>query len=289
VPVIITFLVIGAVFVGIGVPLILASKSVVEVEVRYDEQCVEDGNTTITIPVDVTKKMDEPVFVYYKLTNFFQNHRRYVRSVDWQQLDGHVIKSYSGLVECDPVKSVNDSHDPNAFYVPCGLIAISTFNDTFSLDDGSGTPITIEDKDIAWSSDKDHKFKNPPGFPNITGTPSISLDLFPDFIEDERFIVWMRVAALPTFRKLYGKITTDLQKGTYLLNVDCRYPVKSFDGKKYFVLSTASWAGGKNPFLGIAYIIVGSVCLALSLIFFVLHKVRPRRLGDPRYLRWQQQ
>lgn len=32
--------------------------------------------------------------------------------------------------------------------------------------------------------------------------------------EDEHFIVWMRVASLPNFRKLYGKIEDDLDKHT---------------------------------------------------------------------------
>ena len=38
------------------------------------------------------------------------------------------------------------------------------------------------------------------------------------------------------------------------------------------VLSTMSFMGGKNPFLGVAYIVVGAVCLALALLFFI--KVR---------------
>lgn len=31
-----------------------------------------------------------------------------------------------------------------------------------------------------------------------------------DGVADEHFIVWMRTAALPTFRNLYGKIEHDL-------------------------------------------------------------------------------
>jgi hypothetical protein len=35
-------------------------------------------------------------------------------------------------------------------------------------------------------------------------------------VTNEHFIVWMRTAGLPTFRKLYGKIDQDLPAGTQL-------------------------------------------------------------------------
>ena len=63
--------------------------------------------------------------------------------------------------------------------------------------------------------------------------------------------------------------------------------MQTFDGKKYFVISTGSWAGGKNNFLGVAYIVVGALCLALAVTLFVLHRVHPRQLGDPTYLKWR--
>lgn len=41
------------------------------------------------------------------------------------------------------------------------MVAKSVFNDTFTLEDESGqTPINIDDTDIAWSSDREYKFKN---------------------------------------------------------------------------------------------------------------------------------
>jgi hypothetical protein len=58
--------------------------------------------------------------------------------------------------------------------------------------------ITIDDTDIAWESDVEHKFKNM----EIANWQSKQwLD-----VTNQHFIVWMRTAGLPNFRKLYGKI-----------------------------------------------------------------------------------
>lgn len=126
--------------------------------------------------------------------------------------------------------------------------------------------------------------------------------MIPDF-EDEDFIVWMRTAGLPDFKKLYRIIDQDLLPD-HVYNVTIYssmfniphvwkylfiyldFPVESFSGKKHVVLSTTSWIGGKNPFLGYAYIVVGAICFVLGIIFFIKHKIAPRKLGDTKYLEW---
>ena len=88
-------------------------------------------------------------------------------------------------------------------------------------------------------------------------------------MEDERFIVWMRPAALPDFRKPWGRINDrDLKKGEYTLYIDNNYPVKSFDGEKYFILSTVNALGGKNYLLAILYLVVGGISVVAGILFF---------------------
>ena len=95
--------------------------------------------------------------------------------------------------------------------------------------------------------------------------------------EQEDLIVWMRTSALPTFRKLYGRIEVDLQANDFItVKIQNNYNVYSFGGKKSLVLSTTTWLGGKNDFVGKLYIAIGVLCIFLALVFFILHIKRPR-------------
>jgi len=45
----------------------------------------------------------EKVFLYYQLDNFYQNHRRYVKSRSNDQLNGKLLKAADVKSDCDPV------------------------------------------------------------------------------------------------------------------------------------------------------------------------------------------
>jgi len=47
--------------------------------------------------------------------------------------------------------------------------------------------------------------------------------------------------------------------------------VKQFSGRKSVILSTTSILGGKNEFLGIAYMVVGCICFVLGVLFLFVH------------------
>lgn len=54
------------------------------------------------------------------------------------------------------------------------------------------------------------------------------------------------------------------------------FPVTIYGGTKSILLSTRTIMGGRNPFLGIAYIVVAGVCIVLGALFTATHLIRPR-------------
>eukprot|EP00294_Goniomonas_avonlea_P013970 CAMPEP_0114539166 /NCGR_PEP_ID=MMETSP0114-20121206/94_1 /TAXON_ID=31324 /ORGANISM="Goniomonas sp, Strain m" /LENGTH=369 /DNA_ID=CAMNT_0001723253 /DNA_START=16 /DNA_END=1125 /DNA_ORIENTATION=+ len=332
-----TFFVVAIAFIPIGALVLKASNEIQEYTVPYEDCVPEVGtNQCSNIKITLEEDWEPPIYVYYQLKNFYQNHRRYVQSRSDVQLRGSFSSedeiqtaddADSALKECQPALKSSGFSFPgipskDLYWYPCGLVALSWFNDTFVLSQkpsgGGESEIPIQSKTgIAWPSDIDKKFNymsdkwmanncarigtfdgqdneitgyredilSGPG--RIPGNPQKGVYNCWHNVSDEKFIVWMRTAGLPDFKKLWGKIDVKLTKGDYYLDINNRFPVKNFDGKKAFVLSTTRWIGGKNDFLGIAYIVVGCLCLLMGAIFLIKHLVSPRRLGDVNYLVWK--
>jgi hypothetical protein len=340
----------------------------VELSHRYDD-AIPPGQSGF-VDFQVVSAMKAPVYVYYELSNFYQNHRRYVKSRDDDQLAaGNSVKTGASAysANCDP-RSTSSYTAPDGTVTekqlyPCGLVALSVFNDTFVLShnrNGSPAPYEYIDVDqtpdtICWPQDVSKKFHQAnPAFvssdsgktlldqmdmwllktfppqvclPVSTSTSpvlrpvatkqlpdgssvvdcdfsnpgSITCNFDPpctgDFapvtnpsdwgVNNGHFINWMRTAGLSTFRKLYGRINIDLEPGdTVRVAVQSNFPVESYSGTKSVVLSTVSWLGGKNSFLGIGYLAVGGVALIFTAVYAFLHFKRPRRLVDIDYLDW---
>lgn len=78
-------------------------------------------NCSVEFEIKEGHEITKPVFLYYGLSNFYQNHRRYVRSRDDYQLRGDKPEKLSDF--CEPFKCNNKSEQ----YVPCGAIANSFF------------------------------------------------------------------------------------------------------------------------------------------------------------------
>lgn len=351
------FFVAGLIFIPLGIALYLASESVSEIILDYTN-CIQadlswtpvahqrDGtslkewkynaNTKLcSLRVNIPTTFKKPVFMYYRLTNFYQNHRRYVKSFDANQLRGSEDDSI-GIAHltthCDPLRNASAtttfSVSPDAVYYPCGLIANSMYSDIVSPlrchnvtfeDKSTCTPEDIkshyefQEKGIAWPSDVE-KYKNinithlieakiipseqeigrhfvPPPLWQLLPKYSNGYNStnFPDLANMERLHVWMRTAGLPNFRKLWGRnMDQDLDAGIWEFDVELNFNATKFSGTKSIVISTVSILGGKNPFLGIAYLLVGIICWVLGFAFLVRHMIKPRKLGDHTYLSWNQ-
>lgn len=81
----------------------------------------------------------------------------------------------------------------------------------------AGAAIPIDETGISWGEDRRQKFAELPSLffntdPALRGGGMITGNMR----AAEHFIVWMRPATLPNFRKLWGRIRVDISEGTRL-------------------------------------------------------------------------
>lgn len=259
-----------------------------------------DDDNICTIEFKIEQDWKPPIYLYYKLTNFYQNHRKYVQSFDLGQLKGDAVSSDDTTDNCKPLKHREYNGEQKLIY-PCGLIANSYFNDTISdpvllnTRNGQDNETYVFSYDgISWPLDRSHKFKKTSYKPDEVVPPPNWDAMYPDgYTEEnmpdvhtwEHLQNWMRTAALPSFYKLYGQNKTGvLSSGTYQMSIEMNYPVEIFGGTKSVVITTNTIFGGRNMSLGVIYIIIAIVALVLGVAFLVQYLIKPRKVGNHNYL-----
>ena len=161
-----TIFLIGAAFVPIGIGMTFIANSVKEKVIPYTDCTNNQGvmckdviidtdvwkrNCTCNITFEIEEKWLGKVVLYYKLGNFYQSHRRYVKSRDDNQLTGQLEMAKNNLFtehNCNPYLTCESEKDCcNEFvegqctkplplgtvFLPCGAIANSMFSDEASL------------------------------------------------------------------------------------------------------------------------------------------------------------
>lgn len=206
----------------------------------------QDDTPVCTLQFTLPNDIGPPVYLYYRLTNFYQNHRRYVKSLYLDQLKGQFVdNSTIDGSTCNPLQL----GEGGKAYYPCGLIANSIFNDTInsptlvsSSGGQTGRNYSMTNQGIAWASDlrlygktayKNEDVLPPPNWQKRFPDGYTAENPIPDLSTYEEFAVWMRTAGLPTFSKLALRNDDDVMPaGTYEIEIyDCAYaPAREVDG-----------------------------------------------------------
>lgn len=253
-----------------------------------------------TIKYELSQDLKGPLFLYYKLTNFYQNHRKYVELFDIDQLKGKPVAHDDITDKCKPLRYHKQDDNEKIIY-PCGLIANLLFNDTIGnpvlLNPANGEvnqTYEFSQDDISWKSDRNTRFGKTEYKPEDVVPPPNWAVRYPDGYTEENMPNlqewqhlqnWMRTSGLPSFYKLYGKNHDDVMSlGIYEMKIDMYYPVSLFGGTKLVVISTSSTFGGRNMLLGVIYIIVAVICVVLAVVFLLQHLIKPRAIGDHEFL-----
>ena len=252
----------------------------VKYEKRYDDVCEVDSDCTISFDID--KEMKGNIMLKYKLTHYYQNHRRFLESRSLEQLMGLYV-DFDGMSTCDPLRSIDDSESPENWILPCGLSALYFFNDTYQFNSQQLSDLNLFFNESGIVLRGDDNLYKPLNSEYTQGHRWLEeYTEFPGGQTNEHFVVWMKIAALPTIINDYARCTNcTIPAGTTLsITIRNNYPTSIYQGEKYLILETETVLGSKNMFMGYSYIVMGSVLFVLLIAMVLERLIHPRKIGD---------
>jgi hypothetical protein len=241
------------------------------------------NNHNTSLQFQLNQTYHGPFYIYYRIDGFYQNHFLYSESKNWAQLHGKPYEKKNELDTCKP--QVRDSKGD--FYVPCGAVSRSLFNDTFHF---SGNFPRVYETGIS-IPEFSRIFRAPDPIYKSDDNWLSNNSQFPGGQTNEHFINWERIAAFSTFPKLWGRTDKDAQLVAgelYTISVDANFPVSSFGGNKTLIIEQTMWLGGRNAFISTFLFSIGGIALLGTAVFLVagcLMRVRDPDLSDDESMR----
>lgn len=256
------FNILSLVFAAVGLFLVFSSENPTKYSIEYSKIC--ENQSICTVHLNLTKNLPLPIAILYEIKGLYQNHLYSMRSRNDDQLLGEYVR-FEDMANCKPFRSINDDPSPNKWILPCGLEAVTFFNDTFDIkglrplngplfSEAGIYPHTLNvmyQTGVKWLESKDEYF-----------TDHLSL----------RFYSWMETAAFMPFRKVYG-ITSEKSfslNTSVQIEIQNNFNVGLFGGSKYLILSTRGSRSSYPSFLGYFYIATAGLMLISTTIAVIV-------------------
>ncbi|RQX72041.1 LEM3/CDC50 family protein [Toxoplasma gondii CAST] len=270
----------GVLLVVLGLGVLYLSGKSQEFVVPY-----ESGMTTTSV-FQVPEHLEAPVFVYYRITDFYGNYRPYLKDgpesvstsykcdIILSQREALDFRTFNGVLTLPTLRRSIDGKpipedSPRAF--PCGLQSLSLFNDKFSVHrvvaNCAEEDLSISTDDIAYHWDFTRFM--------VRNSTWEKLDAMPWILpSDDRFRVWLHPPFTPSFQKLYGVINTSLEPdNSYFLRFsESQWPAEQWQATKAIVfVSLAPVIGGANYPLAYACLATGGFCLLGVILLWLFY------------------
>lgn len=257
------FIPIGLLCISLGIFMIYGITVSTEVVQEYGNYC--PLGKTCDFIINIPKPIKYPIAILYQLDNFYQNHWNSVKSRSDAQLLGKYV-DFDGMKMCSPYRSHNDSISPSQWILPCGIEAISYFNDTFNFVPYQNIDPTGCAKSGIIVRALNAKYE---GHKWLEDTI-----VFPTEYVSHRFSIWMDTAAFPNFRKMYGIIRGEgyLAGPNVTISITNNYDATAFNGRKSIVITSQGFDETAINYLTIMFISLGVAIELSCILIFCLKK-----------------
>lgn len=200
--------------------------------------------------------------IYIEVYGFYQNHLKYAKSINYDQLGGKTIDI--DLKDCIPYAYKNGKP-----YYPAGMIANTFFQDVIEIENvkihSDNISRTNEIKLIKMTNYNKSQIVRPQDWTASTNAGQKPLNTTEDSqipILDERFVNWINISAFPWFKKLWGRMKIT-KGGKYKMKIESIFDY----AKKGIYITQKNWLGIRNYFITFGLLLIGLSSIVLG--FFI--------------------